>query len=131
KLIEVALPLEAISRASQAEKNRKVGKPQNLHHWWSRKPITSARALLLAQLIDDPASEPEIFTTAEAITEEREYRFNLLVRAIEWDEMIAPSGTLQRNLEGLLPRGVTVVDPFVGGGSLVLAAAQFGVNTHS
>ncbi len=131
KLIEVALPLEAISRASQTEKNRKVGKPQNLHHWWSRKPITSARALLLAQLINDPSSEPERFVGAEAIAQERERRHRLLARAVEWDEVSAPSGNLQRELASLLPENITVVDPFVGGGSLVLAAAQFGVNTRS
>lgn len=130
KLIEVALPLEAINRASFAEKNRKVGKPQNLLKWWSRKPITAARAMLLAQLIDDPASNPAQFPTEEAILAERERLHRLIARSVEWNEIINPSQSFASELRPLLP-DVTVTDPFVGGGSIPLAAAQFGVNSSS
>lgn len=130
KLIEVSLPLEAINRASFAEKNRKVGKPQNLHQWWSRKPVTAARAMLLAQLIDDPGSDPENFPTDEAVAEERARLHSLIEQSVEWDEIVNPSGSLSEQLTSVLPN-VTVTDPFVGGGTLPLAAAQFGVDSLS
>lgn len=130
KLIEVALPLEAINRASFAEKNRKVGKPQNLLKWWSRKPITAARAMLLAQLIDDPASHRDRFPTEEAVLVERDRLHRLIAQSVEWDEIINPSQALASALRPLLP-DVTVTDPFVGGGSIPLAAAQFGVDSSS
>ncbi|MFI2473088.1 DUF1156 domain-containing protein [Nocardia xishanensis] len=130
KLIEVALPLEAINRASLAEKSRKVGKPQNLHHWWSRKPITAARAMLLAQLIDDPSSDPDRFPTEGAVRAERERLHQLIAQAVEWGEVTKPSSGLRTALRPLIP-DVTVTDPFVGGGSIPLAAAQLGVNSSS
>ncbi|MER5838451.1 DUF1156 domain-containing protein, partial [Streptomyces sp. NPDC002130] len=126
----MALPLEIINRASLAEKNRKVGKPQNLHKWWSRKPITAARAMLLAQLIDDPSSHPDRFPTEDAVRAERERLHRLIARAVEWDEITKPSSALMSALRPLLP-DVTVTDPFVGGGSIPLAAAQLGVNSSS
>lgn len=130
KLIEVSLPLEAINRASFAEKNRKVGKPQNLHQWWSRKPVTAARAMLLAQLIDDPSSDPISFPTEEAVRAERARLHALIERAVEWDEVVRPSPRFLAELRTLLP-DVTVTDPFIGGGSLALAAAQLGVDSTS
>ncbi|PQP39974.1 DUF1156 domain-containing protein [Mycolicibacterium austroafricanum] len=130
KLIEVAVPLEAINRASFAEKNRKVGKPQNLHQWWSRKPVTAARAMLLAQLIDDPSSDPDAFPTEEMVRAERARLHALIERAVDWDEVVHPTKQLVEELRAILP-DITVTDPFVGGGSLVLAAAQLGVNSDS
>jgi len=58
KLIEVALPLEAINRESAREKSIRHGHPSTLHLWWSRKPLTTARAVLFASLVDDPGSCP-------------------------------------------------------------------------
>src|SRR4051794_34777361 len=54
KLIEVALPLDAINAACAAEKLVKVGKPTNLHLWWARRPLAAARAVIFAQLVNDP-----------------------------------------------------------------------------
>ncbi|MFB8229432.1 DUF1156 domain-containing protein [Cellulosimicrobium sp. NPDC055967] len=130
KLIEVALPLEAINRASFAEKNRKVGKPQNLHQWWSRKPVTAARAMLLAQLIDDPGSNPERFATEDAVRDERARLHKLIERAVEWDEIMRVSPDLAADLRAVLP-DVTITDPFIGGGSIALAAAQLGIDSLS
>ena len=66
KLIEVALPLEAINAASTREKSIRHGHPSTLHLWWARRPLEAARAVLFAQLVDDPASRPELFPTEEA-----------------------------------------------------------------
>ncbi|WP_029212620.1 DUF1156 domain-containing protein [Arsenicicoccus bolidensis] len=130
KLIEVALPLEAINVASFAEKNRKVGKPQNLHQWWSRKPVTAARAMLIAQLVDDPSSRPEAFPTEEDVRAERARLHALIERSVEWDEVVRPTPQFLADLRAVLP-DATVTDPFIGGGSLALAAAQLGVNSAS
>lgn len=130
KLIEVALPLEAINVASFAEKNRKVGKPQNLHQWWSRKPVTAARAMLIAQLVDDPSCHPETFPTEEDVRAERARLHSLIERSVEWEEVVRPTPQFLADLRAVLP-DVTITDPFVGGGSLALAAAQLGVNSAS
>jgi putative DNA methylase len=36
KLIEVALPLDAINKASEREKSIRYGHPSALHLWWAR-----------------------------------------------------------------------------------------------
>ncbi len=72
KLIEVALPLEAINKESAREKSIRHGHPSTLHLWWSRKPTATARAVIWASLVDDPSSHPEQFHTEEAQTAERE-----------------------------------------------------------
>ena len=63
KLIEVALPLEAINKESAREKSIRHGHPSTLHLWWSRKPLATCRAVLFASLVDDPSSLPEQFPT--------------------------------------------------------------------
>jgi putative DNA methylase len=55
KLIEVALPLDAINKASAREKSIRHGHPSTLHLWWSRKPLATARAAIFAQMVDDPS----------------------------------------------------------------------------
>ncbi|MGQ4819837.1 DUF1156 domain-containing protein, partial [Enterococcus faecium] len=59
KLIEVSLPLEKINAESAREKSIRHGHPSTLHLWWSRKPLATARAVLFAQLVDDPSCRPE------------------------------------------------------------------------
>ena len=61
KLIEVALPLEAINKASAREKSIRHGHPSNLHRWWARRPFVSARAVTFAQMVDDPSAYPDLF----------------------------------------------------------------------
>ena len=53
KLIEVALPLEAINKASAREKSIRHGHPSTLHLWWARRPRAAARAVIFAQMVDD------------------------------------------------------------------------------
>lgn len=55
KLIEVALPLEAINTASAREKSIRHGHPSTLHLWWARRPLAAARAVTFSQMVDDPS----------------------------------------------------------------------------
>ena len=66
KLIEVSIPLEAINIASAREKSIRHGHPSTLHLWWARRPLAACRAVLFAQLVDDPSSWPDRFPTEEA-----------------------------------------------------------------
>jgi putative DNA methylase len=59
KLIEVALPLEAINVASAREKSIRHGHPSTLHLWWARRPLAAARAVIFAQMVDDPSEYVE------------------------------------------------------------------------
>ena len=59
KLIEVALPLEAINKESAREKSIRHGHPSTLHLWWARRPLAACRAVLFASLVDDPSSLPK------------------------------------------------------------------------
>src|ERR1700742_3423695 len=85
KLIEVALPLEAINRESAREKSIRYGHPSTLHLWWARRPLAAARAVLFAQLVDDPSSRPDRFPTEEAQRAERERLHMLIARLVAWE----------------------------------------------
>ncbi len=54
KLIEVALPLDAINVAAAKEKSIRHGHPSTLHLWWARRPLAAARAVIFSQLVNDP-----------------------------------------------------------------------------
>ena len=60
KLIEVALPLEAINVASAREKSIRHGHPSTLHLWWARRPLAAARAVIFAQMVDDPSEHTDV-----------------------------------------------------------------------
>ena len=85
KLIEVALPLDAINAAAAREKSIRHGHPSTLHLWCARRPLAAARAVLFAQLVDDPASRPEMFATVEEQGRERERLFRLIEELVKWD----------------------------------------------
>ena len=85
KLIEVALPLEAISRESAREKSIRHGHPSTLHLWWARRPLAAARAVLWSSLVDDPSSHPDEFPTEEDQKTERKRLFDILERLIKWE----------------------------------------------
>src|SRR6478735_8865728 len=80
KMIEVALPLEAINRESAREKSIRHGHPSTLHLWWARRPLAAARAVLFASLVDDPSARPDRFPTEAAQEEEREKLFGIIKR---------------------------------------------------
>ncbi len=60
KLIEVALPLEAINKASAREKSIRHGHPSTLHLWWARRPLAAARAVIFSQMVDDPSAYVDV-----------------------------------------------------------------------
>ncbi|MFZ1508678.1 MAG: DUF1156 domain-containing protein, partial [Anaerolineae bacterium] len=60
KLIEVALPLDAINIASAREKSIRHGHPSTLHLWWARRPLAAARAVIFSQMVDDPSEHAEL-----------------------------------------------------------------------
>src|SRR3989442_6063967 len=83
KLIEVALPLEAINKESAREKSIRHGHPSTLHLWWARRPLAACRAVLFASLVDDPSSLPEQFPTEEAQEQEPQRVFRIIAEMVK------------------------------------------------
>ncbi len=82
KLIEVSLPLEAINNASAREKSIRHGHPSTLHLWWARRPLAAARAVIFAQMVDDPSSAPPLPARAGFRRHERQLRLRGLAGAV-------------------------------------------------
>lgn len=85
KLIEVALPLEVINRESAREKSIRHGHPSTLHLWWARRPLAACRAVLFAQLVDDPSAWPDRFPTEADRDRERQRLFALIEEMVPWE----------------------------------------------
>ena len=150
KLIEVAIPLEAINEASAREKSIRQGHPSSLHLWWARRPLAAARAVIFCQLVDDPSAVPEEFPTEEDQENERLRLFALICELVSWENSTD---------EGVLARAHTEIvrsyqractdnaahpeaaelfnpkklpgfhDPFAGGGALPLEAQRLGLES--
>ena len=151
KLIEVALPLEAINAASAREKSIRHGHPSTLHLWWARRPLAAARAVIFAQMVDDPSSVPELFPTEAEQERERQRLFRLIEQLVQW-ENTTNEEVLQRARDEIWaswrracadnaahPRAKELFDPdrlpafhdpFCGGGSLPLEAQRLGLEAH-
>jgi putative DNA methylase len=80
KLIEIALPLEAINVESAREKSIRHGHPSTLHLWWARRPLASCRAVLFASMVDDPSAHPDRFPTEVEQQKERQRLHDLIAR---------------------------------------------------
>ncbi len=134
KLIEVALPLEAINAAAKREKSIRHGHPSTLHLWWARRPLAAARAVIWASLVDDPSSHPDKFPTEEAQNKERERLFNILEQLVIWensnDEHVleAAKAEIHNSIGDDLPE---FLDPFAGGGAIPLEAQRLGLKAHA
>ena len=130
KLIEVAIPLDAINAASAREKSIRHGHPSTLHLWWARRPLATARAVLFASLVDDPSSHPEEFPTEEAQDAERQRLFRLMEKLVVWEnsgdkELFAEAyEEIKKSTDGNPP---PVFDPFAGGGTIPLEAQRLGL----
>ena len=134
KLIEVALPLEAINRESAREKSIRHGHPSTLHLWWARRPLAACRAVLFAQLVDDPSAHPDQFPTEADQEVERKRLFDIIERLVEW-ENINDEALLKEAHEEILKstdgKPPAILDPFAGGGSIPLEAQRLGLEAHA
>lgn len=134
KLIEVSLPLEDINRESAREKSIRHGHPSTLHLWWARRPLAAARAVLFAQLVDDPSSFPDRFPTEEAQKAERERLHDIIRRLVVW-ENVGDEKLLREAHEEILKstdgKPPAILDPFAGGGTIPLEAQRLGLEAHA
>jgi putative DNA methylase len=152
KLIEVALPLDAINKASVRESFIYRGNPSALHKWWAQRPLAAARAVLFSQMVDDPSSHPELFETEEAQEEERRRLFGIINELVRW-ESTTDEEVLQRARDEIFrswrdtcadntdhPQADRLFDPkklpdfhdpFAGGGTLPLEAQRLGLESYA
>ncbi|GIJ37370.1 DUF1156 domain-containing protein [Micromonospora andamanensis] len=132
KLIEVSLPLEAINKESAREKSIRHGHPSTLHLWWARRPLAACRAVLFAQLVDDPSSDPALSEEDQIL--ERKRLHNLIERMVVWentnDEALLEEARREiwKSCGGNPP---PILDPFAGGGSIPLEAQRLGLEAHA
>lgn len=154
KLIEVSIPLEAINAASAKEKSIRHGHPSTLHLWWARRPLAACRAVLFAQLVDDPSSWPDRFPTEEEQNAERRRLHRIIEAMVPWDasndetilnaarweiarsvawglgEEPPPRDNPKAILDYLQTKAPPVYDPFSGGGSIPLEAQRLGLRAY-
>ena len=134
KLIEVALPLEAINAESAREKSIRHGHPSTLHLWWARRPLATARAVIWSSLVDDPSSHPEQFPTEEAQQQERKRLFDILTRLVKWENsndegiLAEAKAEIMKSTDNNPP---ALLDPFAGGGAIPLEAQRLGLEAHA
>lgn len=134
KLIEVALPLEAINAESAREKSIRHGHPSTLHLWWSRKPTATARAVIWSSLVDDPSEHPEQFPTEEEQNQERQRLFGILEKLVKWENSNNQAVLDAAKAEILRSTGNNpppLLDPFAGGGAIPLEAQRLGLEAHA
>ncbi|PYO45141.1 MAG: hypothetical protein DMD33_00425, partial [Gemmatimonadetes bacterium] len=151
-LIEVALPLDAINKASAREKSIRHGHPSTLHLWWARRPLAAARAIVFAQVVDDPSAHPDLFPTEKKQEKERQRLFRIIEDLVQW-ENTANETVLQHARDEIWnswraacaenvdhPRAKELFDrqrlpafhdPFAGGGSLPLEAQRLGFESYA
>lgn len=134
KLIEVALPLEAINAESAREKSIRHGHPSTLHLWWARRPLAAARAVIWSSLVDDPSEHPEQFPTEEEQNKERQRLFAILEKLVKWENSNDPEILDAAKAEILRSTGNNpppLLDPFAGGGAIPLEAQRLGLEAHA
>jgi putative DNA methylase len=154
KLIEVSIPLEAINAASAREKSIRHGHPSTLHLWWARRPLAACRAVLFAQLVDDPSAWPERFKGEVAQEAERRRLHAIIANLVQWENsnnetvLNAARWEIARSvawglgeepparddgaaiLAYLQTKAPPVCDPFCGGGSIPLEAQRLGLRAY-
>jgi len=150
KLIEVALPLDDINTASAREKSIRHGHPSTLHLWWARRPLAAARAVIFAQMVNDPGGERGYYagkTKAQADAE-RERLFELMRELVQWENTNNPdvlararaeiakswreTCELNKGKPRFDPEQLPAFhDPFAGGGALPLEAQRLGLQSFA
>lgn len=156
KLIEVALPLDDINAAAAREKSIRHGHPSTLHLWWARRPLAAARAVLFAQMVNDPGYETgKGFTRGvnkKEATRERERLFDIIRELVKWENTnneavleraraeIRKSWEETCELNKKHPQAAELFnpaklpafhDPFAGGGAIPLEAQRLGLESHA
>jgi putative DNA methylase len=152
KLIEVALPLDDINIAGASEKLIKVGKPTNLHLWWARRPLATVRAVLFAQMLNDPGYERSLGrgVNKKEAAKERERLFEIIKKLVQWEntnneavlaearaeiwkswrETCALNKNHPQAAELFNPDKLPAFhDPFAGGGTIPLEAQRLGLES--
>lgn len=154
KLIEVALPLDDINAAAAREKSIRHGHPSTLHLWWARRPLAAARAVIFAQMVNDPGYQRELGRGVNKKEAEarRARLFAILRDLVQW-ENTDNEDVLQRARDAIWdswcetcrlnrhhPQAATLFnpdelpgfhDPFAGGGALPLEAQRLGLAAHA
>jgi putative DNA methylase len=125
RLIEVSLPLKAISAQSAREKSIRHGHISTLHIWWARRPLAAMRAAIFASLIPAPDTD-----------EEREKLEDLIATIVDWDQVKHGNSSKIKEAQDLIrqafPDGPPrLLDPFMGGGATGLEALRLGCETHA
>ena len=156
KLIEVALPLDAINAACKREKSIRHGHPSTLHLWWARRPLAAARAVIFAQLVNDPGfQQGDGFkygvNKAEA-AKERQRLFGIIEELVKWENtnneqvLEAARAEIRRSWREVCelnkdhpeadelfnPEKMPGLhDPFAGGGAIPLEAQRLGLEAYA
>lgn len=128
KLIEVALPLGPINEAGYREQTIKRGKPTQMHKWFAARPMSIARAVLWASLVDDPSNDESLSLQQQA--DERERLFQILKDLVKWENTNNESviQVARDEINRCFPDGVPpLLDPFGGGGAIPLEAQRLGL----
>lgn len=154
KLIEVALPLDAINVAAAREKSIRHGHPSTLHLWWARRPLAAARAVIFAQMVNDPGYERHLGrgVNKEKAAAERERLFKIIEDLVQWENTnneevlgraraeIWKSWRETCELNKSHPQAAELFnpeklpgfhDPFAGGGALPLEAQRLGLESYA
>lgn len=154
KLIEVALPLDAINEAAAREKSIRHGHPSTLHLWWARRPLAAARAVIFAQMVNDPGYERHLGrgVNKKQAAAERERLFKIIEDLVQWENTnneevleraraeIRRSWRETCELNKNHPQAAELFnpdklpafhDPFAGGGALPLEAQRLGLESYA
>ena len=156
KLIEVALPLDDINAAAAREKSIRHGHPSTLHLWWARRPLAAARAVIFAQMVNDPGYQQgdgfKYGVNKQEAAKKREKLFNILRELVKWEntnneavlnqaraaimeswrEICALNKDHPDAAELFNPEKLPGFhDPFAGGGALPLEAQRLGLESHA
>ncbi len=153
KLIEVSMPLEAINKESLSRKQKAPkGWPTTFHKWWAQRPIAAARAVIFAQMVDDPSANPDLFPTEKKQEKERQRLFRIVENLVLWDNTMdatvlqaareeiwqswrrACAGNADHPLSKTLfdrKKLPPFLDPFAGSGSLPLSAQWLGLESYA
>lgn len=152
KLIEVALPLEAINKASVRENYIYRGNPSAIHKWWAQRPLAAARAVIFAQMVDDPSAHPDLFPTEKAQEKARQRLFRIIEELAQWENTTNEAvlekaraeiwqswrATCAENADHPQAKRLFdrfklpgFFDPFAGGGTLPLEAQRLGLHSRA